>query len=97
MRATAKKTTKRSRVKQAGKRRSGTTSTHVIGRLQNGKVLLSRRVPWSNGQKVVVIALPPAVGSSSALAPPIELLEEDALEFARLPETLAAVNRSELE
>jgi hypothetical protein len=68
-----------------------------MGRLEDGKVLLSRRVGWSNGQEVVVIALPPSVGSGLTLAPPIELLEEDALEFARLPETLAAVNRSELE
>ena len=97
MRTTAKKSPKRTRVKQGGQKRLGTKLTHVTGRLEKGKVRLSQPVEWSDGQPVVVIPLPQSVTTSSALVPPLELLDEDAVEFARRPETLAAVNRSELE
>jgi hypothetical protein len=66
----------------------------AIGHVENGTIQLSERVDWSEGQRVLVIALPP---SSSALeAPPAHLLEEDAREFAVRGETLNEINRSEL-
>jgi hypothetical protein len=45
---------------------------------------------------VVVISLPrPAEAGWEA--PPVELLEADAAEFARCPQMLAPINRSEME
>jgi hypothetical protein len=68
--------------------------TGVIGHVENGTVRLTQSVDWSEGQEVLVIALParPVQGE----APPTELLEEDAREFAVRRETLGDVNRREL-
>ena len=68
--------------------------TSVIGRVENGTVRLSESVGWSEGQEVLVIMLRerPIQGD----APPAELLEEDAREFAVRPDTLREVNRREL-
>jgi hypothetical protein len=93
MRTTAKKTPRR--VKHRAPKQPVTELVHVSGRVERGKVKLSRPVAWSEGQEVVVIPLPPSI--TEGVAPPLELLEEDAREFARRPETLAAINRSELD
>jgi hypothetical protein len=68
--------------------------TSAVGHIENGTVRLDQSVDWSEGQEVLVIALP--VAMTDRLAPPPELLEEDAREFATRPEAIAAVNRREL-
>jgi hypothetical protein len=93
MRTTAKKAPRRA--KHRTSKQPVTELVHVSGRLERGKVKLSRPVAWSEGQEVVVIPLPPSI--SESVAPPLELLEEDAREFARRPETLAVINRNELD
>ena len=65
----------------------------VTGCLEKGRVRLLQPVSWTDGQQVVVIPLPVEARQS----PPAELLEEDAIEFTRRPETLAPINRGELE
>jgi hypothetical protein len=66
----------------------------VIGHVRNGAVRLDTGVDWSEGQEVLVIAIPARI--VTAEAPPAELLEEDAREFAVRPGTLGDVNRREL-
>jgi hypothetical protein len=68
----------------------------VTGRLEKGHVRLSQPVEWGDGQQVVVIPLPRSFTDSSGV-PSVEQLDDDAKEFARRRETLAAINRSELE
>ncbi len=70
----------------------------MIGRIEQGQVRLAQPVMGSEGQAVLVIPLPvpdPAT-EHPQLAPPEHLLEEDAKEFRRRPETLSALNRGEL-
>jgi hypothetical protein len=99
MRTASKKSPKRARNKRGGRMRRAATPTQVTGRLENGQIRLLRPVAWNDGQQVLVILLPQAVGAGSRpfLSPPIQLLEEDAVEFCRRPETVTAVNRAELE
>ena len=61
------------------------------GKKQPAQGMVAGRV---EGQQVVVIPLPSVEARPS---PPAKLLDEDAAEFARRPETLAPLNRSELE
>lgn len=91
MRTTVKKGTKRAPVKRSPKRAQA--MTHVTGRVEKGQVHLSKPVAWTEGQRVVVIPLPKSLEDSAQLSPPVELLDEDAVEFARRPETLAPINR----
>jgi hypothetical protein len=65
----------------------------AIGHIENGTVRLDQSVDWAEGQEVLVIPLPAAADRQ---APPLELLEEDAREFATRPEALADINRREL-
>ncbi len=67
----------------------------VIGHLEKGQVRLSQPVVWADGQRVVVIPLPQPTAQSS-VPPPVDLLDEDAEEFTRRPETLRSVNEGEL-
>jgi hypothetical protein len=78
-----------------GKKRSA-VKRPVRGRLEKGRVRLAEPVAWNDGQQVVVIPLPQRL-KAGAKAPPVELLEEDAAEFARRPETLGPINSSELD
>jgi hypothetical protein len=64
------------------------------GHIENGTVHLDQSVDWSEGQKVLVILLPAA--AARLQAPPPELLQEDAREFATRPDAIANVNRREL-
>lgn len=57
---------------------------------------LAEPVAWNDGQQVVLIPLPQRL-KAGAKAPPADLLEDAAAEFARRPETLGPLNRSELE
>jgi hypothetical protein len=66
----------------------------AIGHLENGIVRLDEPTPWSNGQTVIVVALP--LENIGTEEPPPELLEEDAREFAVRREVLADINRREL-
>lgn len=66
----------------------------ATGRLEKGHVRLLQRVSWHDGQQVVVIPFPAVDGRT---APPLDMLEDDAAELARRPETLEPINRSELE
>jgi hypothetical protein len=70
----------------------------MIGRIEQGQVRLAKPVAGSEGQAVLVIPLPVSdPGAESPLsAPPEHLLDEDANEFRRRPETLSALNRGEL-
>ena len=68
--------------------------TSVIGHVENGTVRLSESVAWSEGQEVLVIMLPERPIQREA--PPTELLEEDAREFAVRRDTVREVNRREL-
>jgi hypothetical protein len=65
----------------------------VMGRVENGQIRLGQTIDWSNGQRVLVIAIP-ALHTTDA--PPPQLLEEDAREFARRPDSLDDVNGPEL-
>ena len=67
----------------------------AIGHVEDGIVQLSEHTDWSNGQRVLVIALP--ASSVEREAPPTQLLEEDAREFAVRGESLNGINRNELE
>jgi hypothetical protein len=59
------------------------------GTIESGAVRIDRPEGWAEGQRVLVIALPPdTVGDR--VAPPSDLLEEDARELATRP----AVSRS---
>jgi hypothetical protein len=68
--------------------------TSAIGRIESGRVRLDESVDWADGQAVLVIPLP--AGAPDRLAPPPELLEEDAREFATRQDTIADINRREL-
>ena len=50
---------------------------------------------WSEGQRVLMIAIPPDELERTEV-PPADLLEEDAREFAPRSEVLASVNKNEL-
>jgi hypothetical protein len=80
----------------AKERKQAAVKRPVRGRLEKGRVRLAEPVRWNDGQQVVVIPLPSRL-KAGAKAPPVELLEEDAEEFKRRPETLGPINRSELE
>ena len=62
--------------------------------MENGAIRMNERLEWSEGQKVLVIALP--ANSVGGEAPPVELLEEDAREFAMRADAIADINRGEL-
>jgi hypothetical protein len=66
----------------------------AIGHVENGTIRLSERVDWSDGQDVLVIALP--TRPVTMVAPPEDLLEADACEFAVRRDALSDINRSEL-
>jgi hypothetical protein len=66
----------------------------AIGHVENGAIRMNERLEWSDGQKVLVIALP--ANSVVAEAPPDDLLEEDAREFAVRGDAIADINRGEL-
>jgi hypothetical protein len=68
--------------------------TGAIGHVENGAIQLSERVDWSDGQQVLVIALP--ARPLAAEAPPDNLLEEDAQEFSVRREAISDINRDEL-
>ena len=68
------------------------TMTSAIGHIESGGVRLDESVDWADGQAVLVIPLP--VGAPDRPAPPPELLEEDAREFATLPDTIADMPRT---
>jgi hypothetical protein len=68
--------------------------TSATGHIENGEVHLDQSVDWAEGQEVLVIPLPAAAAEREA--PPLELLEEDAREFATRPEATADINRREL-
>ena len=76
------------------KRKKQAAQGMVTGRVEKGGVRLLQPVPWDDGQQVVIIPLPSVEARSS---PPVELLDEDAVEFARRPQTLAPINRGEIE
>jgi len=78
----------------AARRKKQPVQGAVTGRLEKGQVRLLQPVLWDEGQQVVVIPLSSVEARPS---PPAELLEEDAIEFARRPGTLVPLNRSELE
>ena len=66
----------------------------AIGHVENGAIRMNERLEWSEGQQVLVIALP--ANSVGGDAPPDELLEEDAREFAMRTDAIADINRGEL-
>ena len=68
--------------------------TSAIGHIENGRVRLDENVDWSEGQEVLVIPL--SATATDRQAPPPELLEEDAREFATRPEAISDINRREL-
>ncbi len=70
----------------------------LIGHIEKGQVRLERPLAGSEGQIVLVIPLPASefAGADRPLAPPPDLLEEDAAEFRRRSETLSELNRGEL-
>jgi hypothetical protein len=68
--------------------------TGAIGHVENGAIQMSEQVDWSDGQRVLVIALP--ARPAGAEAPPGDLLEEDAQEFAVRRDAIADINRNEL-
>lgn len=68
----------------------------ILGKVDNGRVTLSEITDWSEGQLVLVMPLSHKLVFDNVSSPPIELLEEDAAEFRRRPETLMAVNRRDL-
>ncbi len=53
----------------------------VEGTFESGAVKIDRPLAWADGQRVLVIALPPESGADR-IAPPADLLEEDARELA---------------
>ena len=67
----------------------------VIATFEAGVVRMEKAPAWRDGQRVLVIALPPDEGPQ-LLAPPAELLEEDARELATKPETIRAAIEDEL-
>ncbi|MBI4706076.1 MAG: hypothetical protein HY744_33700 [Deltaproteobacteria bacterium] len=70
----------------------------VVGRIEQGQVRLTQRLAGSEGQAVLVVLLPGSAVAKEGqrMAPPADLLEEDAREFRRRPETLSALNHGEL-
>ena len=64
----------------------------MIGRVENGQIQIGA-IGWPNGQRVLVIAIPTPHATE---APPTQLLEEDAREFARRPDSLVDLNGPEL-
>lgn len=66
----------------------------AIGHVENGTIRLSKVVDWAEGQEVLVFALPARLVQTEA--PPDELLEEDAREFAVRPDALSDISRREL-
>ena len=66
----------------------------AIGHFENGAIRLNERVEWTDGQRVLVIALPAT--SLASESPPAELLDEDAREFAVRREAISNINRGEL-
>jgi hypothetical protein len=67
----------------------------VIGMVEGSTVRLEQPTTWKEGQRVLVIALPPDE-PVCASAPPLELLEEDARELAPRPDALKRANQDEL-
>jgi hypothetical protein len=67
----------------------------LTGTVEDGVVRLERPGAWPDGQRVLVIALPPEA-ASDADVPPLELLEEDAQELARRSDVARKVNREEV-
>ncbi len=65
----------------------------VTGTIEAGVVRMDKAPHWQDGQRVLVIALP---AEASHAAPPPELLEEDALEFATKTDVVRDVNEPEL-
>lgn len=66
----------------------------IVGQVSNGVIRLSKPGPWAEGQRVLVIALPPDAQVSAP--PPDDLLDEDAREFAPRRDRISSVNRREL-
>jgi hypothetical protein len=95
MRSTAKRAMRHQRPKRQGKRLAALT--HVEGHVEKGKIRLAEPVTWGDGQRVVVIPLPESFTAKESGAPPVELLEADAKEFARRPETIVPIFRNELD
>ena len=58
-------------------------------------MLLEGPAGWPDGQRVLIIALPPDEGVER-IAPPAELLDEDARELATKPDLSRAWLRDEL-
>ncbi len=79
----------------AGERANLTIVNTATGRVEGGAVRFEEPADWAEGQRVLIIALPPGEAFSTE-APPVDLLEEDAREFAPRPDLLAAMNRDEL-
>ena len=67
----------------------------VIGTVNGGAVRIELSAGWPEGQRVLVIALPPDE-STERVAPPAELLDEDARELATKPALSRAWLRDEL-
>ena len=65
----------------------------MIGRVENGQIRVGQAISWSNGQRVLVIPIPTLDATE---APPTQLLEEDAREFARRPDSLVDVDGPDL-
>lgn len=57
----------------------------LTGTIAGGTVQMDRPAEWPEGQRVLVIALPPEL-EAVRTPPPPELLEEDAKELATRPE-----------
>ena len=68
----------------------------LVGRIEGGAVHLDQKVTWGDGQRVLVIALPPDELVASGM-PPTELLEEDARELAPRADLIARTNLDELD
>jgi hypothetical protein len=67
----------------------------AIGTIESGTVRFERGENWREGQRVLVIALP-ADGAAEMIAPPADLLDEDARELATRPEVSSATSRDDL-
>lgn len=66
----------------------------VVGHLEDGVVRLSAPAQWKDGQIVLVIPL--AALPASEEAPPADLLEEDAAEFAPRRDALRTASEDDL-
>jgi hypothetical protein len=67
----------------------------AIGRVEGGTVRFKAPADWTEGQRVLMIAIPPGELECTEV-PPADLLEEDAREFAPRPAVLGSVNKTEL-